>query len=253
MLGSRPCALCGGMSHINNECPAAGSKSSMVTTCGICQTYFNYAKKQQKSQSHLLSYHGFVRPDSCPVLAQVSQEDKANFLRKLNRCTACFSRAGHKFVECLSTLRFRKYICTHPSCYCHRSVCPSPEHNNSTQPEEHANKQGWSTRPNLISLACYLPAEGQPLKQSQRKSRSNKNKRQINDRAAKKNTESSKECKESEVETLKALVKEPARGAPKPHSHPPDTTSMQLLSAWTDIDLPVSIWSIKKSNNQTIK
>ena len=127
---SRPCALCEGTSHVNNQCPAAGSKDSEITTCGICQTYFNYARKLQEPQLHLLSHHGYVRPDSCPILAQISQAEKANFLRGLNRYTACFSRAGHKLTDFLNIPRVKKYICVHPSCYCHRDVCPSPEHNN---------------------------------------------------------------------------------------------------------------------------
>ena len=52
-------------------------------------------------------------------------------------------------------------------------------------------------------------------------------------------------CKRNEARTLEALVEEPAQTAAEPQNHPSDTTSVHPLSAWADIDLPVSIWAVR--------
>jgi hypothetical protein len=52
-------------------------------------------------------------------------------------------------------------------------------------------------------------------------------------------------CKRNEVGALEAINEEPIQTTAEPQSHPSDTTSTHLSSAWADVDLPVSIWTVR--------
>ena len=58
-------------------------------------------------------------------------------------------------------------------------------------------------------------------------------------------TAASEGCKRNEVGALEAIIEEPIQTAAEPQSHTFDTTSTHLSSAWADIDLPVSIWTVR--------
>ena len=121
----RRCILCKG-THTRGQCPEAGKLTSAVAVCTVCRAYFRSSNTPPCETMHLFTKFGFVERDLCPYIVKITQSGRAPFLKSHEICTVCVTGRPHSPKECPDLEKFKLYLCTEPSCFTRKTMCPNP-------------------------------------------------------------------------------------------------------------------------------
>ena len=128
MDGRMPSVGSSGVQH--SEAPTYECEELIsATTCKVCRIVANNTGVPVRPTAHVTSKQGHVRRDKCPLVRDLSIEERVKFLRSHGICRSCLSLKVHTRLhpgDSCAYLQEKKLIhlkCRSDSCLFRKSLC----------------------------------------------------------------------------------------------------------------------------------